>query len=85
MVIPVENMAYSLNLKYDEIIVGGSESKLNQLIDFCENIENRDKLSNSCCHAFENEERLHRFAKDFFLEKTLLLNIVKKQLTSVLD
>ena len=85
MVTPVESMASWLTLKYAEIIVGGAESKLNQLIDFCENIENRDKLSNSCCHAFENEERLHRFAKDFFLEKTLLLNIVKKQLTSVLD
>ena len=78
MVTPVESMASSLKLKYAEMIIGGRESKLNQVIDFCENIENRDKLSTSCCHAFENEERLHRFAEDFFVDKTVLLDIVEQ-------
>lgn len=83
MVIPVENMASSLNLKYDEIIVGGSDSKLNQLIAFCESIGNRAKLSRVCCNAFEREERLQRFAPDFSLDEMMLVNIVEKHITSV--
>ena len=81
MVIPVENMASSLNLKYDEIIVGGSDSKLNQLIAFCESIGNRAKLSRVCCNAFEREEHLQRFAQDFSLDEMLLLSIVEKHIT----
>lgn len=83
MVTPVENMASSLALKYAEIVVGGSESKLNKLIKFCENIENREKLSSSCCRAFEREERFHHFAQDFVLDKAMLVKIVKMQLADV--
>ena len=83
MAIPVENMASSLNLKYDEIIVRGSDSKLNQLIAFCESIGNRAKLSRVCCNAFEREEHLQRFAPDFSLDEMMLVNIVEKHITSV--
>ena len=82
MVTPVENMADSLNLKYDEIIVGGSDSKLNQFIAFCEDNGNRAKLSRVCCDAFEREERLQRFAKDFSLDEMMLVSIVEKYVTS---
>lgn len=80
MVTPVESMSSSLKLKYEEIIVGGSDSKLNQLIAFC---ENREKLSRMCCDVFEREERLQRFAEDFSLDEMTLLSIVEKHFNAI--
>lgn len=57
IVIPVKNMAYSLNLKYVEIIVGVSYSKLNKLNVSYENMGNTTKLSRVCYEAIEREER----------------------------
>jgi len=61
----VELMASTLKLKYDEIFAGGTESKKNQELKICENEKN---ITLNCCKIFEEEEDLHRFATDFFLD-----------------
>ena len=36
-----------------------------------------------CCDAFEREERLQRFAKDFSLDEMMLVSIVEKHVTGI--